>query len=82
MRQLVVILLLAFAVSACTSGRSADLAVPKPKPASVTKAKAGAAPVSITPPAAPAAKSKAKAAKPWRWYAPWRQKASQSDTKR
>ena len=82
MKQLALILLLAFAVSSCASSRAADPPQSKPKPVFVTKAKAGAVPVSITPPAAPAAKSKAKPAKPWRWYAPWRPKASQSDTKR
>ena len=82
MKQLALILLLAFAVSSCASSRAADPPQSKPKPVSVTKAKAGAAPVSIAPPAAPAAKPQAKTAKTWKWYAPWRPKASQSDTKR
>lgn len=82
MKQFALILLLAFAVSGCASTRAADPPQSKPKPVAVTKAKAGAPPVSITPPAAPAAKSKAKPAPAWKWYAPWRSKASQSDTKR
>lgn len=82
MKQLAMILLLAFAVSSCASSWAADPPQSKPKPVSITKAKAGAAPVSIAPPAAPAPKTKAKPAKPWKWYAPWRPKASQSETKR
>ena len=72
MKQLALILLLAFAVSGCASTRAADPPQSKPKPVSVTKAKAGAAPVSITPPAAPAAKPKVKPKKPKHWYTPWR----------
>ena len=82
MRQFTLIFLLAFAVSSCASSRAADPPLPKPKPVSVTKAKAGAAPVSIAPQPAPAAKSKAKPKKEWHWWAPWREKSSQSDTKR
>ena len=84
MKQLALILLLAFAVSSCASTRAADPPQSKPKPVAVTKVKAGATPVSIAPPAAPAAKPKAKPKpeKEWHWWAPWRQKASQSDTKR
>ena len=82
MKQLALILLLAFAVSNCASSRAADPPQSKPKPVVVTKAKAGAAPVSITPQPAPVAKSKAKPKKEWHWWAPWRQKSSQSETKR
>ena len=53
MKQLAIIFLLAFAVSGCTSSRSADLAVPQSKVIKIKPvAKAGATPVSdwVKPP--------------------------------
>ena len=71
MKQLALIFLLAFTLSACATTR-ADIPPPqsKPKAVNVVKAKAMTVPVSSTsqPASAPTAKPKKKK----RWWAPWR----------
>jgi len=77
MKQLALIFVLAFAVSACASTRAAD--VPMPQSKSKTVAVAKAKPKAVTAPVKSASQPAATQVKPqknktWKWYAPWRKK--------